>query len=91
MNKIVEIGNKGENVRSDCFLKLELKNSGGIKINLQSKIKILYGSKILSLFEDMFNFFGIRHALLDVEDTGSLDFVLAARLEIGRASCRERV
>jgi len=81
MNKIVEIGNKGENVRSDCFLKLELKNSGGIKINLQSKIKILYGSKILSLFEDMFNFFGITHALLDVEDTGSLDFVLAARLE----------
>ena len=81
MNKIVEIGNKGENVRSDCFLKLELKNSGGIKINLQSKIKILYGNKILSLFEDMFNFFGIRHALLDVEDTGSLDFVLAARLE----------
>ena len=81
MNKIAEVGNKGSGVRSDCFMRLEITSSGGIQINLQSKVKTLYGDRILGLLQDIFKHFGIEHARLDVEDTGALDFVLAARLE----------
>ena len=31
-------GIKGETVRSDCYMELELNESGGIKLNLQSKV-----------------------------------------------------
>ncbi len=81
MNKIAEVGNKGSGVRSDCFMRLEITSSGGIQINLQSKVKPLYGDRITALLEDIFKFFGIDNARLDIEDTGALDFVLAARLE----------
>ncbi len=81
MNKIAEVGNKGSGVRSDCFMRLEIASSGGIQINLQSKVKTLYGDRIQALLQDIFKHFGIENARLEVEDTGALDFVLAARLE----------
>ncbi len=81
MNKIAEVGNKGTGVRSDCFMRLELTGTGGIQINLQSKVKALYEDRIMTLLNDIFAHFGIDNARLDVEDTGALDFVLAARLE----------
>ncbi len=81
MGKIAEVGNKGKGVRSDCYMRLQITEAGGIKIDLQSKVKPLYGDRILALLNDIFDFFGIKNAILEVEDTGSLDFVLAARLE----------
>ncbi len=81
MVKIAEVGNKGQGVRSDCYMRLQLTEAGGIKIDLKSKVKPLYGDKILALLNDIFEFFGIKNAILEVEDTGALDFVLAARLE----------
>jgi len=35
---IASAGIKGESVRSDCYMELELNESGGIKLNLQSKV-----------------------------------------------------
>ncbi len=81
MNNIAEVGNKGKGVRSDCYMRLELVDSGGIQIDLQSKVKKLYGERIMTLLQDIFKFFGIKNSRLYVEDSGALDFVLAARLE----------
>ncbi|WP_445733566.1 aldolase/citrate lyase family protein [Mariniflexile sp.] len=78
---IYSVGNKGERVRSDCFITLELKEQGGIKINLVSKVKSIYGKHIESIFFEILAFFEINHAVLDIEDSGALDFVIAARLE----------
>ena len=74
-------GNKGEKDRSDCFVSLEPATSGGIKIEVTSKVKSLYGESTTLLCKDVLNFFGIEHATLTVEDKGALPFVLAARLE----------
>jgi citrate lyase subunit beta/citryl-CoA lyase len=74
-------GIKGNKVRSDCYLELELKNSGGIKIKLQSKVDSMYGESIRDLIKDILKFFGINHASLMVEDYGGLPFTIAARIE----------
>jgi citrate lyase subunit beta/citryl-CoA lyase len=75
------IGNKGERVRSDCFITLELPGHGGREISLASKVKALYGEAILKLAEEILDYFEIRDARLEIEDAGALPLVLAARLE----------
>jgi len=80
-NNTYSVGNKGERVRSDCFIALGLKEQGGIKINLVSKVKSIYGKHIESICFEVLAFFEINHAVLDIEDSGALDFVIAARLE----------
>lgn len=78
---IATAGNNGDKDRSDCHVSLELTKSGGIKIDLQSKVKSLYGESIVALSKEVLKFFGIDHAALKIEDKGALPFVLAARLE----------
>lgn len=74
-------GNKGEKDRSDCFIAIELRTSGGIEIELKSKVKSLYGESMVTLCKDVLNFFEIQHASVSIEDKGALPFVIAARLE----------
>jgi citrate lyase subunit beta/citryl-CoA lyase len=79
--KMGTAGNKGEKDRSDCYVSLELKTSGGIQINITSKVATLYGEAIDDLCLSVLTYFGIENALLEVEDKGALPFVMAARLE----------
>lgn len=81
MGKIASAGNKGDKVRSDCYIELETTEKGGISVELKSKVAVLYGDTIRKNAIDILNFFGIAHANLKIEDSGALDFVLAARLE----------
>lgn len=81
MAKIAEAGNYGDKVSSDCKITLQLTKSGGVKIDLTSKVKVLFGDKILKLSKDILKFYEIKHAILKIEDKGALDYILAARLE----------
>ncbi len=81
MNRKSSVGNKGEKVRSDCFMELEITESGGLVVDLKSKVSALYGEDIRKTTMDMLTFFGIKNALLSIEDSGALPFVLTARLE----------
>lgn len=81
MKNIVISGNTGPRVRSDCELRLELRSEGGITINLLSKVKAMFGKSITTLMKEGLDFFGIEHAILDINDSGALPFVLMARLE----------
>lgn len=74
-------GNKGDKDRSDCFVMLELSDSGGIRITVNSKVKSLYGESITALCNDVLSFFEIKHAVVALDDKGALPFVIAARLE----------
>ena len=67
INKIVTAGNKGKKVRSDCFVTLELTSSGGINIDLVSKVKVLFGKSIIELCEKELDFFGIKNANVKIE------------------------
>lgn len=75
-------GKRGDSVRSDCYFEIELKNSGGIKIDLKSKVDVMYGESIKQMILDMCNFFGLKDAKILIEDNGALPFVLAARFEL---------
>ncbi|MBK7380965.1 MAG: HpcH/HpaI aldolase/citrate lyase family protein [Ignavibacteriales bacterium] len=75
-------GKRGDSVRSDCYFEIELKNSGGIKIDLKSKVDVMYGESIKQMIFDMSKFFGLKDAKILLEDNGALPFVLAARFEL---------
>ncbi|MBK7630295.1 MAG: HpcH/HpaI aldolase/citrate lyase family protein [Ignavibacteriales bacterium] len=75
-------GKRGDSVRSDCYFEIELKNSGGIKIDLKSKVDVMYGESIKQMILDMCKFFGLKDAKILLEDNGALPFVLAARFEL---------
>ena len=75
-------GKRGESVRSDCYFEIELKDSGGIKINLKSKVESMYGESIKEMIIEMCKFFGLKDAKILCEDNGALPFVLAARFEL---------
>jgi citrate lyase subunit beta/citryl-CoA lyase len=81
MTTIEIAGNRGDGVRSDCFVSLGHNKSAANAITLTSKVKTLYGDDILNLSRNMLAFYGISHAHLEIEDRGALPFVLAARIE----------
>ncbi len=81
MAKIASAGNYGPKIRSDCMVTIELTDSGGVHIELISKVKDFFGDHIIALAQDELKFFGVKNAKLKIEDQGALDFVIAARIE----------
>ena len=63
MKKILKssAGKRGESVRSDCYFEIELKNSGGIKIDLKSKVDVMYGESIEQMILDMSKYLSLIH------------------------------
>ena len=81
MSTSATAGNYGDDIRSDCLVGITLNTSGGVKINLDSKIKSIYGRQMESLVAEILKFYGIKHVHVNIKDAGALDFVLAARTE----------
>ncbi len=79
--KTAQTGNRGKGVRSDCFIELELKTSGGIQLEMKSKVQVMFGKANKELILSVLRFFEIEHAAVLFEDSGALPFVIAARLE----------
>ena len=75
-------GKRGDQIRSDCYIELEIKRSGGIKIDLKSKVESMYGDSLKAQLTEMCKFFNINHAEILLEDAGALPFTLAARFEL---------
>jgi citrate lyase subunit beta/citryl-CoA lyase len=80
--KKVTAGKRGENVRSDCYFEIELKKSGELKIDMQSKVHSMYADNIMALIDDMCEFFELKHANVMCEDFGALPFTMMARFEL---------
>jgi citrate lyase subunit beta / citryl-CoA lyase len=82
MKKAIAVsGNSGPKVRSDCEISIEIRQEGGISIDLVSKVRSLYGESIKALVNEVLNFFLIKNAFVKINDSGALPFVLTARLE----------
>ena len=75
-------GKRGESVRSDCYFEIKKKNSGGIKINLLSKVDTMYGTAIKKQIKDICSFYNLDNAEILMEDSGALPFTIAARFEL---------
>jgi citrate lyase subunit beta / citryl-CoA lyase len=76
-----EAGRRGADVRSDLFVSLELKDQGGIDLQLASRVDLYYGDSIRSQVRGVLEKLGVRNARVEIEDTGALPFTIAARTE----------
>ncbi len=80
-DKLALVGNKGKGIRSDCHVTMELAESGGIQVELISKVESMYGDDIRKLIFGIIAYYGLQNVRVLVEDTGALSPVLAARME----------
>jgi citrate lyase subunit beta / citryl-CoA lyase len=81
MKQTAITGNQGDQIRSDCQVKLTLPGKGGITIKLVSKVERMFGKQIRQQATEVLETMGIAHALLEIDDSGALPFVIGARIE----------
>jgi len=68
-------------VKSDFYIEYSPSKSGGIKLDIQSKSKILHGSKLKETTLNTLSNLDIQHCTISVIDNNGQYFVLQARIE----------
>ncbi len=81
MTRRGEAGRRGKDVRSDCWIGIELRDAGGVELALKSKVAALYETSIRAQIAAGLAALGVAHAAVEVDDQGAVPFVLDARLE----------
>lgn len=79
---VASAGKRGSDVRSDCYIEIQERKSGAIKLNLKSKVESMYGRQIEDQIFKLCRQFVLRHAIITIEDFGALPFTIAARFEL---------
>lgn len=76
-----EAGYWGKDIRSDLHVALEPHTTGGIEIELESRVAPYYGKAIRAQVREVLETLGVTNARLSIHDEGALPFVIAARIE----------
>ena len=79
--RVGEAGHFGAEIRSDLHVRIEVREQGGIHIELASRVAPYYGDSIRRQAEEVLEALGVRHAHVQIHDEGALPFVIAARIE----------
>jgi citrate lyase subunit beta / citryl-CoA lyase len=79
--RIGRAGHSGGSVRSDCSVVIEPAKSGGIQLDVKSRVAAYYGDSIRASVREIVNSFGVTDARITIEDEGALPFAIAARVE----------
>lgn len=74
-------GRQGDDVRSDVWVRVELRAEGGVDIDLQSRVEPYYGAMIREQVLSLAAALGVAHVKVELRDSGALPYVLAARVE----------
>jgi len=80
-SRVAEAGHSGSEIRSDLHVKIEIRDAGGIQVQLESRVEPYYGVSIRRQAEEVLEALGLRHAILEIRDEGALPFVITARIE----------
>jgi len=80
-SRVAEAGHSGSEIRSDLHVKIEIRDAGGIQVQLESRVEPYYGVSIRRQAEEVLEALGLRHAILEIRDEGALPFVIRARIE----------
>jgi citrate lyase subunit beta/citryl-CoA lyase len=78
-------GNAGEDVRSDVRVEVRLRDEGGIRLEIRSKVEALYGEALRREVRSTLEGMGVSHAEVSVDDRGALPWVVVARTETAAA------
>ncbi len=76
-----EAGRRAADVRSDCWVSVEISETGGLRQEIQSKVEALYGESIRTDVIRILEAAGAENARVVVEDKGALPWILQARVE----------
>jgi citrate lyase subunit beta/citryl-CoA lyase len=74
-------GRSGKDVRSDLAVHFTPRASGGIEVELVSRVATYYGDSIKAQAADVLQQMGVVDAHLLIEDEGALPFAISARVE----------
>jgi len=74
-------GRTGPEVRSDLAVALEVRSTGPLVVEVESKVAPYYGQSLTAQASELLDGLGIRHGRAAIQDSGALPFVIAARLE----------
>lgn len=74
-------GPQGDDVRSDLHVEIEIVENGGLQIELESRVRSLYGDSIRESTRRVLGSLGVKHARVAIDDKGGLPFTIAARVE----------
>lgn len=87
------IGVAGYEQSQDCKVTVKLKQRGGLKITLNSKMEKMFGDQIREKAKEELEYLGVKHADVTIDDFSSLDFVIQARIRtaVRRARSEEDV
>lgn len=66
-------------ISDDVLVKVEIKYSGGVVINIKSIVLHMFSNQIRKTVEDVVKEFDIKNMVIDVDDYGALDFCIRAR------------
>ncbi len=81
VTRVGEAGQRGARARSDCWVRVEIRDGGGLDLAVRSKVEAMYGEAVRRTCRRVLDALAVRHAAVTVEDQGALDYVLAARVE----------
>ena len=76
-----EAGHSGADIRSDLRVAIEPRASGGLKLELESRVAPYYGRQIRAQAREVLKQLGVEDALVSIHDEGALPFTIAARIE----------
>jgi citrate lyase subunit beta / citryl-CoA lyase len=79
--RAAEAGHWGNDIRSDLHVALEVRPSGGIEIELESRVAFCYGEAIRTQVREVLEALGVADIRVAIHDAGALPFVIAARVE----------
>lgn len=80
MMEIVDVGMAGTLESSDITILIEKNPNKGIKIELKSTVKNLYGNQIEKVIRETLEEKGINDVVVKANDKGALDCIIKARL-----------
>ncbi len=79
--EIVKNAYAGTLESSDAFVQIIKTEQKGVKIELESSVKEIYGDDIIKLIQNIIKKMDLQDVYLKVQDKGALDFVIEARVQ----------
>jgi len=75
-----EAGQRGDDLRSDLYVQIDLGKHDALNIELSSKVAVYYEDAIRKQVVDVLGALSVTAAKVHIEDQGSLPFVIEARV-----------
>ncbi|MBK5241329.1 citrate lyase acyl carrier protein [Clostridium sp.] len=75
------IGQAGREKGDDVLVNVNLNTSDGVNVDVESKVKQLFGKQIEKSVKEVLDEMNIKNVLVTLKDQGALDFVIRARVK----------